>query len=91
MHDRKIYRSTDELVDAWKNGTLKRTLPVVSDWATRSIKGKRRDIDDRAGPRTVHFDGPRCRLDEAEQYVSWMGWAYYLSFERDMGLHLWDM
>ncbi len=86
-----MYHTLEELREAWSNGTLKRQLPESSDWATRSIKGERRDLDDRAGPRTVQFDGPRYRFDEKEGYVTWMGWAFYTSFERDMGLHLWDM
>lgn len=91
VHDRKIYTTVDELREAWLYGTMKRTPVAPYDWATRSIKGERRDLDDRAGPRMVQFDGPRYRLDTEEQYVSWMGWAFYLSFERDMGVHLWDM
>ena len=91
VHDRKFYRTIEELRAAWERGELKGSPPEPYDWATRSIKGERRDLDDRAGPRTVQFDGPRYRLDQKEQYVSWMGWAFYLSFERDMGVHLWDM
>lgn len=68
-----------------------RQLPYDSDWATRSIKGKPRDLDDRPGPRTVQLDGARYKVDSEEGYVSWMGWQFYMSFERDMGLHLWDM
>jgi primary-amine oxidase len=91
LHDGKTYNTMDEVKAAWRNGTLKRASPEPSDWSSRAIKGKRRDLDDRAGPRRVMFDGPRYRLDREEQYITWMGWALYLSFERDMGLHLWDM
>jgi primary-amine oxidase len=91
VHDRKLYHTSEELRVAWERGELKRSMPEPYDWATRSIQGNRRDLDDRAGPRTVQFDGARYRLDEEEQYISWMGWAFYTSFERDMGLHLWDM
>ena len=79
-------------MEVWKNGTLKpEPTADLSDWASRSIKGQRRDLDDRAGPRSVAFDGPRYRVDREQGYVTWMGWTFYTSFERDMGLHLWDM
>ncbi|ORY25514.1 copper amine oxidase [Naematelia encephala] len=91
VHNRVVYKTVDEIIAAWKNGTFVRSPPVNGDWATRKIKGNARDLDDRAGPRTVQFDGPRYRLDEKEDYITWMGWAFYLSFERDMGVHLWDI
>lgn len=83
-----------------RNGTLKRSsLPETSEdapddnlsWATRERKGTKRDLDERAGPRQVSFNGPRYRIDEDNQWVSWMGWSFYLSFARDMGLSLWDI
>ena len=91
VHNGQMYHSLDDLVAAWKEGKLTRSPPTSPDWATRAINGKRRDLDDRAGPRTVQFDGARYRIDEKEQYITWMGWAFYLGFERDMGVHLWDM
>jgi hypothetical protein len=43
------------------------------------------------GHSPVQFDGPRYRADLEEQYVTWMGWSFYLGFEHDMGLNLWDI
>lgn len=92
VHDGKMYRGEAELRAAWKNGELRRVKHWdSSDWATRAIKGKTRDLDDRAGPRTVQSDGARYRADVEEGYVNWMGWSFYTSFYRDMGLHLWDI
>ena len=91
VHDRKYYSTVEEFKAAWRNGVMKKSIDEPYDWATRTMKGNKRDLDDREGPRTVQFDGARYRLDEKENYVTWMGWAFYLSFERDMGVHLWDM
>ena len=91
VHNQHIYYSVHDLLEAWKQGKLKRSKQDLSPWASRQVRGKGRDLDDRAGPRGVQFDGPRFRVDEKEDWVSWMGWSFYLSFERDMGLHLWDM
>ncbi|ORX38990.1 copper amine oxidase [Kockovaella imperatae] len=91
VYEGKMYDGLDDLVAAWKEGHLTKSPPSSYEWATRAIRGKMRDLDDRAGPRSVHFDGARYRFDEKEQYVTWMGWAFYVGFERDMGVHLWDI
>jgi primary-amine oxidase len=80
-----------------RNGTLKRSSspdsPVGEEesWSGRERKGRKRDLDERAGPRQVSFNGPRFRVDKDNQWVSWMGWSFYLSFARDMGMSLWDV
>ena len=91
VHDNQMYSSMNEFLDAWTEGLLVKQSPQTSAWASRAIRGESRDLDDRAGPRMVQFDGPRYRVDREEQYVTWMGWAFYIGFERDMGVHLWDM
>ncbi|KAL1411966.1 hypothetical protein Q8F55_002959 [Vanrija albida] len=87
----KLYRSYGALRAAYDAGELRRGEWDASDWASRRVRGKPRDLDDRAGPRQVLPDGRRYRVDTAQDYITWMGWAFYLGFERDMGLHLWDL
>ncbi|KAF7289645.1 Amine oxidase catalytic domain-containing protein [Mycena chlorophos] len=95
VYNRQVFSSVSEFMDAYNNGTLKRSKhpdpPVDEPWAARDRRGTPRDLDERAGPRQVSFNGPRFRVDEANQWVSWMGWAFYISFARDMGLSLWDV
>ncbi|KAL7423655.1 hypothetical protein Q5752_001236 [Cryptotrichosporon argae] len=92
VHGGKVYKGVNDVIAAWDKGELKRTVEYdTSDWATRARRGKQRDLDDRAGPRSYLPDGARYRVDFQEDYVTWMGWAFYLSFERDMGLHIWDI
>lgn len=50
-----------------------------------------RDLDHLPGPRQVSFAGLRFRVDPELQYVSWLGWGLFMSFDRDMGLSLWDI
>jgi primary-amine oxidase len=84
-------------MEFYRNGTLKRSSPPSApvgeeeSWAGRERKGHKRDLDERAGPRQVSFNGPRYRVDKDNQWVSWMGWSFYLSFARDMGLSFWDV
>lgn len=87
VYNEQVFNSTAEFVNAWKSGTLVRSeKPVLGDegWADRSRKGNKRDLDHLAGPRPVQFAGPRFRVDEKEQYITWMGWEFYMGFERDM-------
>lgn len=92
VHNNKIYENTTCLRSAWVKGELKRTsLDDDTSWTTRRVKGKTLDLDDRAGPRQMNFDGIRYRVDFKENYLTWMGWSLYMNFERDMGLRFYDM
>ncbi|KAJ7081806.1 amine oxidase catalytic domain-containing protein [Mycena belliarum] len=97
VYNRQMFSTVDDFLDAYTNGSLKRsTRPDVPSadeetWTGRQRQGPPRDLDERAGPRQVSFNGPRYRVDVDNQWVSWMGWSVYLSFARDMGMSLWDV
>jgi hypothetical protein len=58
---------------------------VLESWMMSIlITGARRDLDHLEGPRSVPFSGLRFRVDQQNQFVSWMGWEMYLGFSRDM-------
>lgn len=55
-YNSQIFSSLSEFKEAWKNGSLKKSQKPVQDhreWSTRVIQGEKRDLDDRAGPRSV--------------------------------------
>ncbi|KAK7006189.1 amine oxidase catalytic domain-containing protein [Favolaschia claudopus] len=97
VYNRQAFASVEDFLGAYSNGTLKRSSPPdipnsgEEAWAGRERRGNKRDLDERAGPRQVSFNGPRYRVDKDNQWISWMGWSFYLSFARDMGLSLWDV
>ncbi|KAJ6619998.1 amine oxidase catalytic domain-containing protein [Mycena sp. CBHHK59/15] len=97
VYNRQMFTTTEEFMAAYLDGTLKRSsapdAPSTEEisWASRERKGAKRDLDERAGPRQISFNGPRYRVDKENQWVSWMGWSFYLSFARDMGMSLWDV
>ncbi|KAJ7340875.1 amine oxidase catalytic domain-containing protein [Mycena albidolilacea] len=97
VYNRQVFATTEEFLEAYSNGTLKRSSPPETpgadeqSWPGRERRGRKRDLDERAGPRQVSFNGPRYRVDKDNQWVTWMGWAFYLSFARDMGMSLWDV
>lgn len=83
VYNRQVFRTTSEFMEAFNNGTLKRSthpdedaksgadLPGDDTWATRERKGNKRELDERAGPKSVSFDGPRYKADKKEGFVSW--------------------
>ncbi|KAL0576592.1 hypothetical protein V5O48_005385 [Marasmius crinis-equi] len=96
VYHHQYFNSIDTFLDAYRNGSLERYPPLPDDkvsdsWSSRKRVGERRDLDDLPGPRSVSFAGLRFRVDKERQYVSWMGWGFYLGFDRDMGLSLWDI
>ncbi|KIK59562.1 hypothetical protein GYMLUDRAFT_44520 [Collybiopsis luxurians FD-317 M1] len=96
VYNHQVFKSTEEFLEAYRNGTLIRNPehsphPPDYSWTTRKRIGKPRDLDHLPGPRSVSFAGLRFRVDRATQYISWMGWGMYLGFNRDMGLNFWDI
>ncbi|KAJ7759342.1 amine oxidase catalytic domain-containing protein [Mycena maculata] len=97
VYNRQVFATTEDFMEAYSNGTLKRSrspdAPAADEeaWAGRERRGAKRDLDERAGPRQVSFNGPRYKIDKENQWVSWLGWSFYLSFARDMGMSLWDV
>ncbi|KAH7343218.1 copper amine oxidase [Rhizoctonia solani] len=94
VYNHQTFNSTDELVDAYTSGTLRRGVkPNLKnhDWSTRKRTDSTRALDDRVAPRSVLFGGSRIKADKEAQYVEWMGWSFYLGFNRDTGLAMWDI
>lgn len=92
VHNKTLYPSIDAFLAAWKEGKGVKAIPEEPpEWSTRVRRNRTRELDDRPGPRSVSPGGARYKIDKEEQWVSWLGWEFYLSFERDMGVHLWDM
>ncbi|KAJ3784122.1 copper amine oxidase [Lentinula aff. detonsa] len=97
VYNHQIFGSTEEFLQSYRNGTLIRVpkqssgKPEDFSWSTRKRVGTPRDLDHLPGPRSVSFAGLRFRVDQATQYISWMGWGMYLGFDRDMGLNFWDI
>lgn len=86
LYNQQLFNSKEEFLEAYDNKTLKiETYPPIDpNWAARYRKGASRDLGHLAGPRSVPFSGLRFRVDVAEQFISWMGWGFYLGFDRDM-------
>jgi primary-amine oxidase len=85
VYNNQVFTSASAFSDAYTSGTLQRGVKpdlTNQDWSTRKRTGKARDLDERAAPRDVLFEGSRIRADKEEGYVEWMGWSFYLGFNR---------
>ncbi|KIY73996.1 amine oxidase catalytic domain-containing protein [Cylindrobasidium torrendii FP15055 ss-10] len=97
VYNHQVFDSTEDFLNALNNGTLERIPHRPDDdntdfsWTSRRKVGVTRDLDHLPGPRSVSFAGLRFRVDQATQYVTWMGWSMHLGFTRDMGLNLWNI
>ncbi|QRW02291.1 primary-amine oxidase [Ceratobasidium sp. AG-Ba] len=94
VYNNQVFTSADAFVDAYNSGSLQRGVkPDLKnqDWSTRKKMGKARALDDRTTPRNVLFEGSRIKADKKQQYVEWMGWSFYLGFNRDTGLTMWNI
>ncbi|KIM38732.1 hypothetical protein M413DRAFT_447684 [Hebeloma cylindrosporum] len=96
VYHNQSFPTIQSFLDAFNNGTLIRHTEQSNSeadysWTQRKRIGPLRDLDHLPGPRSVSFAGLRYRVDREQQYVSWMGWGMYLSFDRDMGLSFWDV
>ncbi|QRV73246.1 primary-amine oxidase [Ceratobasidium sp. AG-Ba] len=94
VYDNQVFTSTDAFVEAYNSGNLQRGIkPDLKDqdWSTRKKMGKARALDDRVAPRSVLFKGNRIKTDKTQQYVEWMGWSFYLGFNCDTGLKMWNI
>lgn len=102
VYNHQVFDSISAFRDAYADGTLVRLAESAdtSDPRTvdRSWSSRRRpptpvarDLDDLPGPRSISLAGVRFRLDKAQGFVSWMGWEVHTSFDREMGLSLWNV
>lgn len=91
----KYYPTVDELRAAFAAGELAMEYDQTldTDWALLDRKPEMgvRDLEERLAPSTLEIGGKRYKLDEKNQYVEYMGWSFYLSFSRTLGIMFHDI
>lgn len=58
------------------------------DWACTDQQGEPLPHDELNPPIPVQPDGPRFAVDEKNGYIEWMGFSFYLTSTRDLGMQL---
>ncbi|KAL2843196.1 copper amine oxidase [Aspergillus pseudodeflectus] len=87
-----FYETTEEFREAyWSPGFVKLGANVDGPWARVGQQGAVLPKDRKQPPLAVAPDGARYSVDTERKYVSWMDFSFYISFNRDTGLSLFDI
>jgi primary-amine oxidase len=88
----EFYETTDEFRDAYWGGKVEKLKGAVEGaWAQTDRQGKIPPLDTTAPPVMVAPGGARYHVDPESKYVEWMGWSFYVAFNRDSGMSLFDI
>ncbi|KAK1760178.1 putative copper amine oxidase [Echria macrotheca] len=91
----RFFATVAEFRAAYDAGEIKNEFPQTRDqtWGLLDLKEDMgvRDLDDRLAPQSIEIGGKRYKVDVEQQYVEFMGWSFYLSFTRTLGLMMFDI
>ena len=83
------------LRSAFESGELAQayTQTSDSDWALVDYKPELsvRALEEKFAPSTIELGGKRYSLDAENQYVEYMGWSFYMSYTRTLGIAFYDI
>ena len=95
VSNERFFATTAAFRAAYEAGELTSEFPQTRDqtWALLDHKPAMgvRDLEDRLAPQSVELGGKRYKVDRKERYVEYMGWTFYMSFSRTLGLMLYDV
>ncbi|KAK3317348.1 copper amine oxidase [Cercophora scortea] len=91
----RFFPTVADLRKAYEAGELKSEFPQTrnTDWGLLNYKPEMgvRDLEDRLAPQSIELGGKRYKLDTEQQYVEFMGWSFYMSFSRTLGIQFFDI
>ncbi|KAB5578137.1 copper amine oxidase [Coniochaeta sp. 2T2.1] len=92
LYNSIFYNSTEAFREAFSSpGYLKNGPNVEGDWARTDQQGEILPKDDSYPPTTIAPSGSRFSVDPDQKYVEWMDWSFYIAFNRDTGMSLFDI
>ena len=92
LYDDIFYPTTQEFKKAyWSKGFQKLVANAEGDWARSDQQGRVPPMDTLFSPTTSLPGGSRYSVDDKEKYIKWMDFEFYLSFNRDTGMKLFDI
>ncbi|KAK4540507.1 hypothetical protein LTR36_009145 [Oleoguttula mirabilis] len=87
-----FYPNTEAFRSAYYSGNFtKLGANVEGDWARTDKTGPVLPMDDASPPQSIAPAGSRYSVDQQAKYVEWMNFSFYISFNRDTGLRLFDI
>ncbi|KAI1778702.1 membrane copper amine oxidase [Hypoxylon cercidicola] len=91
----RFFSSARELRDAFDTGALVQDFQQRKDydWALVKYQSElgERPLENRAAPQSTEIGGKRYRLDAEQKYVSYMGWTFYITHTRTLGIMFYDI
>ncbi|KAK0380129.1 copper amine oxidase [Colletotrichum limetticola] len=91
----KFFPTVAALRTAWEAGELKEQFKQsrTPDWGLLDYKPEMgvRDLENRLAPQSLEVGGKRYKVDEEQKYIEYMGWSFYTSYSRTLGLMYYDI
>ncbi|KAK0648719.1 copper amine oxidase [Cercophora newfieldiana] len=91
----KFFPTVAKFREAFEAGQIVNEFPQPRDaeWAqlTRKKEMGTRTLEDRLAPQSIELGGKRYKLDAEQNYVEYMGWSFYMSWTRQLGLAIYDI
>ncbi|EXJ93710.1 hypothetical protein A1O1_02103 [Capronia coronata CBS 617.96] len=91
----KFYPDESSLRAAFEAGEIAETYvqPRDQSWTDVDYKPELgvRALEDMFAPQTIELGGKRYKVDPEAQYVEYMGWSFYMSFSRTLGIMFYDI
>ncbi|KAK3384889.1 copper amine oxidase [Podospora didyma] len=92
LYNNIFYNSTEEFRKAFFGKCFKKLgANVDGDWAGTDRQGPFLPMDAAPPPVQVAPAGSRYAVDKKEKYVVWMDFSFYIGFNRDTGMTLYDV
>ncbi|KAL4959101.1 copper amine oxidase [Aspergillus stella-maris] len=92
MYNDVFYETTEEFREAyWSPGFVKLGPNLDGAWAHTDQRGQVPPQDRKQPPQSVAPEGARYSVDTERKYVAWMDFTFYIGFNRDTGLSLFDI
>ncbi|KAH7000475.1 copper amine oxidase [Ilyonectria destructans] len=87
-----FYDTTEDFRAAYWSGKVEKLDGNWSGpWAETDQQGTIPPLDTMAPPVATAPQGSRYNVDAERKYVEWMGWSFYIGFDRDSGMALYDI
>ncbi|KAJ9138446.1 Amine oxidase [Pleurostoma richardsiae] len=91
----RFFPSAKELRAAFEAGELEQDFQQRKDYDWALVKYQpelgERPLESRAAPQSTEIGGKRYKVDDEEKYVEYMGWSFYISHTRTLGLMFYDI
>jgi len=92
LYNNVFYATTEEFRTAfWSEGFEKNVPAVDGEWAHTDNQGDPLPLDEHHPPEMIAPAGARFGVDHENQYVEWQDYSFYIAFNRDTGVNLYDI